>query len=136
MFIITKMFNFEASHQLRGLPEDHPCARCHGHSYRVEFELVAAHLNKVGFVRDYRELDCVKRYVDECLDHQHLNEVLKPLNPTAENIACFLYHRFLPEFPELQAVRVSETAKTWAEYRSDVAKGEYGEEEELEEVAP
>lgn len=39
MFRITKEFHFSASHQLTGLPEDHQCARLHGHNYIVEVEL-------------------------------------------------------------------------------------------------
>ncbi len=33
MFTITKEFHFSASHQLSHLPEDHQCARLHGHNY-------------------------------------------------------------------------------------------------------
>ncbi len=116
MFKITKEFSFEASHQLHGLPPDHPCTRLHGHSYRVVMVLEGESLSEVGFVRDYRDLDAVKRFIDERLDHRHLNDVL-PCNPTAENLARFLFEKFRPAFCELAAVRVSETAKTWAEYR-------------------
>lgn len=120
MFTITKQFTFSASHQLTGLPESHPCSRLHGHNYVVEVELRSATLSSVGFVRDYREMDEVKQFIDDKLDHRHLNDVMCGLNPTAENLACWLYHLFLPTYPELRAVRVSETTKTWAEYRSIV----------------
>lgn len=30
---IAKGFHFSASHQLYRLPEEHPCARMHGHNY-------------------------------------------------------------------------------------------------------
>lgn len=135
MFKITKQFGFSASHQLSGLAPDHPCSRLHGHNYLVEVELRSAHLNAVGFVRDYRELDSIKRYIDEELDHRHLNDVMGRMNPTAENIAGYLYHLLLPDCPELYAVRISETSKTWAEYRSDVRKGEIEEILTLESVS-
>ena len=39
MYRITKEFHFSASHQLKDLPDDHPCARMHGHNYVVVIEL-------------------------------------------------------------------------------------------------
>lgn len=117
MHRITKQFGFSASHQLSHLPADHPCARLHGHNYVVEVELAAGELNEHGFVRDYRELDRLKRYIDEQFDHRHLNDVLGHDRPTAEILARHFYDWCRPHFPELQAVRVSETQKTWAEYR-------------------
>jgi 6-pyruvoyltetrahydropterin/6-carboxytetrahydropterin synthase len=117
---ITKEFHFSASHRLDALPDDHPCGRLHGHNYIVELELSAepADLTEAGFIRDYRDLDEFKTWVDVEIDHRHLNDLL-PMgrNPSAENVAIWLYQRWCPQFPQLSAVRVSETAKTWAEYR-------------------
>ncbi|MFE2728323.1 6-pyruvoyl tetrahydropterin synthase family protein [Kitasatospora sp. NPDC059327] len=115
---ISKQFAFSASHQLAGLPERHQCGRLHGHNYVVEIELSAGReaLTGPGFVRDYGDLSSFKGWIDEWLDHQHLNEVVAE-NPTAENLAIWIYEQWIPEFPELTAVRVSETPKTWAEYR-------------------
>ena len=41
MFRIRKEFHFSASHQLTHLPDDHQCARLHGHNYIVVIELAA-----------------------------------------------------------------------------------------------
>lgn len=117
MFTITKQFAFSASHQLCGLEEDHPCARLHGHNYIVEVELKGATLDERGFVRDYRELGPLKRLIDDEFDHRHLNEVLGHDHPTAEQLALFFYEWAHDRWPEVSAVRVSETPKTWAEYR-------------------
>lgn len=119
MFQISKRFEFSASHQLMGLPDDHPCSRLHGHNYIVEIVLESSELNTVGFVRDYREMAIVKDFIDRNLDHRHLNDVIN-FQTSAENIAKFLYHQFAIHIPELVAVRVSETPKTWAEYRSTI----------------
>lgn len=35
MFRITKEYHFSASHRLAHLPDDHQCARLHGHNYVV-----------------------------------------------------------------------------------------------------
>ncbi len=117
MYTIRKTFSFSASHVLFGLPDDHPCSRLHGHNYVVEIELAADTLNQVGFVRDYRELDDLKRYIDDTLDHRHLNDVLGDEGTTAECIAKYLYDWCVVRWAETKAVRISETPKTWAEYR-------------------
>lgn len=117
-FRITKRFEFSASHQLTGLADGHQCARLHGHNYVVELELSAAadSLTLTGFVRDYGDLGPFKSWLDKTVDHRHLNDLVKE-NPTAENLAHWLYDQWSGSFPELSAVRVSETPKTWAEYR-------------------
>jgi 6-pyruvoyltetrahydropterin/6-carboxytetrahydropterin synthase len=117
-FLITKRFEFSASHQLEGLEPGHQCSRMHGHNYVVELELGAndGELTSSGFVRDYGELSPFKEWLDQTCDHRNLNDVIEP-NPTAENLAAWLYHVWQVEIPELTCVRVSETPKTWAEYR-------------------
>lgn len=123
MYLISKDFTFSASHQLAGLPDDHPCARVHGHNYVVRVELAADRLDHTGFVLDYRALAPVKTWIDTRLDHHHLNTVpeLDGINPTAENLARHL-HQLLPQLLDLTgvdqwAVAVSETPKTWARYQ-------------------
>jgi 6-pyruvoyltetrahydropterin/6-carboxytetrahydropterin synthase len=111
MYKISKQFSFSASHILNFLESDHPCARMHGHNYVVTVHLKADVLDRYGFVKDYKALKSVKHYIDETLDHRHLNEVI-PEHPTSENIARFLFEHFKPEIPELYAVEVSETPQT------------------------
>ena len=116
MYTIAKQFHFSASHIIEQLPEDHPCSRLHGHNYIVELILRAERLNAIGFVVDYTDLKAFKRLIDDELDHRHLNDVI-PGPTSAENIACYLYQRAKSIWPEVVAVRVCETPKTWAEYR-------------------
>lgn len=115
MYKITKEFHFSASHELNGLPIEHPCSRVHGHNYIIRVELKSKILDEVGFVVDYRALDNIKAFIDGTLDHQHLNDVL-PYNPTAENMAKDFYEYFHNLHPEVSAVEVSETPKTSARY--------------------
>ncbi len=117
MYRITKEFHFSASHQLSRLPDSHPCARLHGHNYIVVVELAAPELNGDGFVRDYHDLAELKRYIDEVFDHRHLNEVLEDDMVTAERLAKHFHDWCAGRWPETAAVRVSETPKTWAEFR-------------------
>jgi len=115
MYKISKQFSFSASHILEGLPADHPCTRLHGHNYIVTVHLKSETLDDKGFVKDYRELNVIKDYIDKHLDHRHLNDVFK-VNPTAENIARELFEIFVKIIPQIYAIEVSETPKTSAMY--------------------
>lgn len=117
LFIIAKTFAFSASHVLFGLPEDHPCARLHGHNYEVTVEMVSASLDAFGFVCDYRSLDPLKKWIDETLDHRHLNDVLGKDNTTAERIARAIHEEARYRGFTLSAVTVKETPSTQATYR-------------------
>jgi 6-pyruvoyltetrahydropterin/6-carboxytetrahydropterin synthase len=141
MFTVSKEFNFSASHQLAGLAPGHQCGRLHGHNYTVRVTLKARRLNLAGFVKDYGELDFVRKVLDSQFEHQHLNSMFPAMQPSAENLARFLYEtvarhlratdeRFLahpdvPPFYEtpghrdgyyLHSVDVKETDKTEARW--------------------
>ncbi len=115
MFRINKQFSFSASHILDRLGKDHPCARLHGHNYLVIVYLQSENLNENGFVLDYRDLNIVKEYLDEHLDHRHLNDIFA-FHPTAENIARHIFEKFREILPQMYAVEVKETPKTGAVY--------------------
>lgn len=115
MFTIAKRFTFAASHQLNSLPDGHKCKRLHGHNYTVELWLSAKELDHEGFVRDFGELRWFRNYIDDHLDHQHLNDVLG-FEPTAERVAQHLYDIACEQWGEVVAVRVWETETSWAEY--------------------
>jgi 6-pyruvoyltetrahydropterin/6-carboxytetrahydropterin synthase len=117
MYKVSKEHHFSASHQLLQLPGDHPCSRMHGHNYIVEVELQSEALNQYGFVRDYRDMDALKKYIDDEIDHRHLNDILGDDNVTAELIARHFYDWCKARWPEVVAVRVKESPKTMAEYR-------------------
>jgi 6-pyruvoyltetrahydropterin/6-carboxytetrahydropterin synthase len=115
MYKITKEFHFSASHQLAELHEDHPCTRLHGHNYIIKVECKNAVLNNVGFVYDYRGMDIIKKWIDDHLDHRHLNDVFD-FNPTAENMAFWFYQLFKSMLWCVSAVEISETPKTNCRY--------------------
>ena len=114
-YAITKEFTFAAAHHLEGLPDTHQCSRPHGHNYTVKVELQAPILNEVGFVVDYGDLKPLKDYIDQTLDHRDLNEVFS-FQTSAENLAHHFYDWCHDRWPQVVAVHVSETAKTWATY--------------------
>jgi len=82
---------FAAAHTLREYPG--ACSRMHGHNWKVEVEVIAHTLDKTGMGVDFREIKNFTRDVTDKLDHRYLNEI-KPfdeINPTAENIAAWIY---------------------------------------------
>lgn len=120
MYRICKRFGFEAAHHVPGLPASHKCARPHGHSYTVDVSLIAGELAEIGFVVDFAELSVVGRYLQASFDHRDLNEVLD-VPPTSENLARLIFlwcteNLPLPPGVSVDAVRVSETTSTYAEY--------------------
>ncbi|WP_019632245.1 6-pyruvoyl trahydropterin synthase family protein [Actinomadura atramentaria] len=122
MFRIAKTFAFEAAHRLGGLPPGHKCGRPHGHSYAVEVRLAGHGLAKPGFVVDFAALDAFRDHLRTAFDHRDLNEVLD-VEPTSEHLARHLFQwcaaeLALPPDVAVEAVRVAETAATWAEYGS------------------
>ena len=121
MYTITKEFHFSAAHSLDHLRDGHPCKNIHGHNYIVELVLSSKDLDKNHFVIDYNDLSSFKKWIDDVLDHKNLNHVMGGLPSTAENLAHWLYEAWRGAYPMLVAVRVSETPKTWAEYRPEVS---------------
>jgi 6-pyruvoyltetrahydropterin/6-carboxytetrahydropterin synthase len=89
----------------------------HGHNYKIEVELQSQTLDSHGFVCDYLDLVILKNYIDDNLDHRHLNDVLGNDNVTAEKIAKHLYDFCKKHWEQTSAIRVYETDKTCAEYR-------------------
>lgn len=113
---ITQAFTFEAAHRLPAVPETHRCHRMHGHSYRVELRIEGAVDPTSGFVADFFDVEAAFGPLLQRLDHHCLNEIDGLENPTAENIARWIWDRVLPTLPQLAAVSVFETPHCWAEY--------------------
>ncbi|MGH3843392.1 MAG: 6-carboxytetrahydropterin synthase [Pseudonocardiaceae bacterium] len=117
---IGKRYSFAAGHHLPTLPEGHKCARPHGHTYTVEVVLVSATLREPGFVTDFADLQPFGAYLDQELDHNNLNDVFG-FPPTCELLAEHLYGWFVTNVApqvggRLDAVRVSESPTSWAEF--------------------
>jgi 6-pyruvoyltetrahydropterin/6-carboxytetrahydropterin synthase len=117
MYTIVKRFSFSAAHRIDGLPADHRCSRLHGHNYVVQAILQSSTLDATGFVRDFGELAPLRHLIDEKFDHRCLNEVFGHGMTTSEFMAKWFYDWCKELWPEVIAVRVSETPGTRAEYR-------------------
>lgn len=115
MYTISKHFEFSAAHMIEGLPDRHPCGRLHGHEYGVELILGSPEIDNVGFVRDFHDLSAFKQLLSERYDHRLLNDFL-PLT-SCEYLAKHFFEWAKRRWPELIAVKVSESPRSWAEYR-------------------
>ena len=122
-------YTFDSAHFIRDY--DDPCARMHGHTYKVRVESTSRRLHSSEYcphpvmVADFRTLrwakqDVTKGGLDRCI----LNEVLpEGYEATAEmTIAKYIYDvtksKQLPDGVSLK-VSVSETANSWVEYEDD-----------------
>ena len=84
--LIKLIRSFSAAHQLPNY--NGPCRDLHGHTWKAVFVLEGA-VRSDGMVGDFKTL---KKVLDGVLpDHQFLNDLLP--NPTAENLASFLFQK-------------------------------------------
>ena len=113
---IAQAFTFEAAHRLPNVPKTHKCHNLHGHSYRVVLRLKGPVDAHTGFVVDFFDVENAFNPLLERLDHACLNDIEGLENPTAENIAVWIWERMRPQLDLLDEVVVYETADCWAEY--------------------
>lgn len=142
---VTKSFNFETAHALYGY--DGKCKNIHGHSYKL-FVTVKGIPNldnenpKFGMVIDFGDIKkIVKSEVIDEFDHAILlNEnsphkqlgdnlmkeghkvIFTSYQPSCENMLLDMVARIsprLPEFVELQSLRLHETETSYAEWLAE-----------------
>ncbi len=88
---ITIEDHFAAAHYLDGY--NGSCENVHGHNFKVEVTCFVRELDDIGISLDFKELKVYLRAITDRLDHITLNEYegFKGENPTAENIARYIY---------------------------------------------
>lgn len=116
-FELKQHFQIESARFLPRLDKNHPCARMHGHSFKVILGLRGSLNPKLGWLRDYHEISQIAGQILAPLDHRVLNEVPGLENPTSENISVWLYEQLKPMLPELFEVTVQETSSTECTFR-------------------
>lgn len=124
MFELTIIVDFEAAHCIPGYPGK--CSRLHGHNWKVEVLVNGNKLNNLGMVIDFRELKEEVNRVISTLDHYYLNETeaFREINPTAENIAKYIFHELVnsPVFAEnikVRAIKVWESPHSAVTYSQE-----------------
>lgn len=129
MFFLTVEESFDAAHSLRHY--EGKCARIHGHTWKVEVQVGGKELNRAGMLIDFSVLRKMLKEILQEFDHCYLNEAAPfaedGLNPTAENIAFYIYRRMKEKLagvaPVLRVVQVTV-------FESDRARATYREVEE------
>ncbi len=152
---LTKEFSFEAAHALEGY--DGPCREIHGHSYRLFVTVKGEPLRdasdpKCGMVLDFGVLkrivgeEIVSRFdhalvleesdgsapLRQLLARRFGNVVAVPYRPTCENMLDDFARRIsrrLPAGVTLHALRLHETATSFAEWFAEDQVGEPAEAE-------
>ncbi|MCF6235671.1 MAG: 6-carboxytetrahydropterin synthase QueD [Gammaproteobacteria bacterium] len=115
--IITE---FASAHSLRDYPGE--CRRLHGHNWKVEVEIISHQLDKLGMVIDFKAVKSATKTITDQLDHHYLNEIepFNRINPTAENIAAFLYKSLSEEINDeviqVKAITLWETERASVHY--------------------
>ncbi|MEO9891731.1 6-carboxytetrahydropterin synthase [Aurantibacter sp.] len=95
----------------------------HGHNYELIVSVAGEIDPETGFVMDMKVLkDLIKLEVEEALDHKNLNvEVaeFKIINPTAENIAVYIFNKLRPHIVAANELEVTlyETPRNFVTYK-------------------
>ena len=116
---IYKEFTFEAAHRLINVPDEHKCARLHGHSFKVRVSVEGEPGENSGWVMDYAEITAAFKPIRKLLDHYYLNEIKGLENPTSENIVRWIWFRLKPDLPELCEIEIKETCSSGCIYMGD-----------------
>jgi 6-pyruvoyltetrahydropterin/6-carboxytetrahydropterin synthase len=122
VYEVTVEASFAAAHRLRGY--EGACERLHGHNYRVVVAVRAEEVGPVGMLIDFKILKGELGKVIDVLDHHCLNDDIPDfapgtVNPTAENIARWVFERLAESLPpETPPARVTvwESEKSAATY--------------------
>jgi len=111
MFTISVEVSFQASHQLT-LPDGEK-EPVHSHDWLVTAELGAEKLNDIGVVMDFHQLRAMLNEITAELGDASMvkKEYFRRNNPSAENVAKYIYDKLEPDMPgavKLRNVRVVE----------------------------
>ncbi len=128
MFEIAVKTRFAAAHFLSGY--NGSCASLHGHTWQVEAAFAGRDLDHTGMLLDFKEVKEKIRNIIQELDHVNLNDLTPFIkgredNPTAENLARYIYRRLKLEFSahepyvRLTAVKVWESPDASALYTEE-----------------
>ena len=116
---LFKQFSFDAAHFLPHVPEGHKCKRMHGHTYIIEVLTEGPMDEYAGWVHDLGDIKIHMDPILKQLDHYTLNDIEGLENPTAENIARWIWKRLKPNLHELSALKIWETRTSGCIYRGE-----------------
>ena len=107
-------FYFAAAHRLPRY--EGPCFRLHGHNYKFFVGLEGEVDPKTGMIADFGVVkQVVHEHILSRVDHRNLNDILD--NPTAENIARWIWEVLDGHLSGLVEVRLYEIPDSCVTYR-------------------
>ncbi|HWE49487.1 MAG TPA: 6-carboxytetrahydropterin synthase QueD [Bryobacteraceae bacterium] len=112
MFEVSVEHTFAAGHALRNYHGK--CENVHGHNYKVQVIVRGEKLDETGMLADFVELKKLLRAISEPLDHVFLNDIepFTTVNPSAENMAVYIYEKMRDGLSQENPVEVAEV-KVW-----------------------
>lgn len=113
-----KRYRVQAAHAIPNLPKEDPESRIHGHGFMVEIYVEGPVDERYGWVVDFGDITASFKPLFKMLDHHYLNEVEGLENPTAKEIARWIYQRMKPALELLDRVEVHETTERVGVYPS------------------
>jgi len=122
-YTLKVVSDFASAHTLRDYPG--ACSRMHGHNWKVEAEVIASKLDTVGMGIDFKKIKSAVKELTDVLDHRYLNEIepFDSINPTAENIAAWLYkglsEKLNNEHVQVSAITLWETERACVRYTEE-----------------
>jgi 6-pyruvoyltetrahydropterin/6-carboxytetrahydropterin synthase len=116
---IFNVFHLECARRLPHLPAEHPCARVHGHSFRVEVHVSGPLDPTLGWVLDFADVTAAWAPVHGALDHRYLNDIPGLENPTSEHMAMWIWTKLKPALPGLNKIVIQETTSSGCIYRGE-----------------
>ncbi len=114
MFAVATKLSFSAAHNLPNY--NGKCENLHGHNWDVEVQVSSEKLEN-GMVIDFKILKKYLKEILSTLDHTYINEKIE--NPTAENIAKYIYENLREKLPpkfNIDYIKVWETRNNVAIY--------------------
>ena len=115
--IVYKKFNIESARLLPNVPENHPCHRLHGHSFKIIISVEGQIDEQSGFVTDFQEIEDAFNPINEILDHSYLNDIEGLSNPTSENICIWIWNKIESSIPNICEIEIKETDSTGCKYK-------------------
>lgn len=109
MLELMKRYRVQAAHRRPHAAADDPESRLHGHGFSVELWVRGPVDPHYGWVVDFGDMTAAFKPLFNQIDHHLLNEVEGLDDPSAENIARWVYERLQPTLPLLHRVVVVES---------------------------
>ena len=88
---LSVLKNFSSAHALREYKGK--CENLHGHNWKIKVTFEGVKLDDTGMLIDFGDIKAFLSQIITGLDHKFLNETppFDVLNPTAENIAAYIF---------------------------------------------